>query len=137
MTRLGKMSTDSKELCRIAWKRNSLFVQINQDHHIEGMKHRPLIVRLALRYSVSSLTACGCPFRDCSMYNFHSSTTKPKMSTLMVACCRSLTEACGRDDTTKVVSYASVYQQLKYLSVGALGIHCSHQRGRQNLYLHC
>ena len=42
MTRLGKMSTDGKtdevivELCRIAGKGNSLFVQINQDHHIEG-----------------------------------------------------------------------------------------------------
>ena len=65
------------------------------------------------------------------MYNFLSSTAKPKMSTLMVACCWSLAEAYGRDDTTKPQCFSMLWIKLCFCSV--LRIYQSHQRGKQHL----
>ena len=140
MTRLGKVSTDGKtdkvivELCRIAGKVNSLFVQINQNHH--GMKHRPLIVRLLSRYLVSSLTACG---NACVMKFTLSVSVKPKMSTLSVAWLRRFPEACGQ--MTRSSQIWAVHDVQEFLIPNCfckvlLEIHQSHPKGKQDLCHH-
>ena len=91
MTCFGKPSADTqtnkitKQMCTIFWKRDIKVVDVNQDHHNIGTKHKPLIDRLVSRYSVSFLTFCDFPCSECSTYNLQSSSVKPSISTKMVA----------------------------------------------------
>ena len=90
------MSTDGKtnevivELCKTVRKGNSLFVQINQDHFIEGDETQAIDSRITFKV-FSEFFEC---MWQCLFYEIYVSV-KPKISTLSVACLQRFSEACG------------------------------------------
>jgi len=70
------------------------------------------------------------------MHSFRSSSANPNISTLTVACSRSSTEACGRDEITKPqqgkISRLSIWTTKLLFFI--LEIHQTHQKEKEHLY---